>query len=56
MSWTEFLNMGNYGFYVWTSYALAAIVLALNVLVPLRQRKTVRQRLQEFYRLQRQSR
>ena len=39
MSLTEFLHMGGYGFYVWTSYALALIVLALNLLMPIWRRK-----------------
>ena len=32
----EFLNMGGYAFYVWTSYALALLVLALNWILPRR--------------------
>ncbi|HAJ92502.1 MAG TPA: heme exporter protein CcmD [Gammaproteobacteria bacterium] len=35
----EFFHMGGYAFYVWTSYGLALIVLLLNVIGPLRQRK-----------------
>lgn len=31
-----FLNMGGYAFYVWTSYALAVVVLALNWVLPKR--------------------
>lgn len=56
MNWAEFFAMGDYGFYVWTSYALAAAVLVLNVVLPLRQSRTVRTRLKEYYRLQRQNR
>ena len=56
MSWNEFFAMGDYGFYVWTSYALAALVLTINVVVPLLQRKAVRARLKEYYQLQRRSR
>ena len=43
--------MDRYGFYIWTSYALAAVVLVVNVWLPLRQRRGVFQRLREFYRL-----
>ena len=43
--------MSNYGFYIWTSYAVAAVILVVNVLLPLRRSKIVRQRLREFYRL-----
>jgi heme exporter protein D len=39
MSLTEFFHMGGYGFYVWTSYGLALIVLVMNVLMPIRRRK-----------------
>jgi len=56
MSWRDFFAMGGYGFYVWTSYLLAAVVLALNVILPLRARKTVRARLRAYYRFNRQSR
>lgn len=56
MSWTDFFVMGNYGFYVWTSYALAALVLVVNVVLPLRQRKAVRARLKEYYQLQQRTR
>ena len=42
MSLTEFLHMGGYGFYVWTSYGLAFIVLVLNLLMPIwRRRKLI---------------
>ena len=43
--------MDRYAFYIWTSYALAALVLVINVLLPLWQRRGVFQRLREFYRL-----
>jgi len=33
---TEFLNMGGYGLYVWPAYLIVAIVLILNLVVPLR--------------------
>jgi heme exporter protein D len=39
MNLNEFLHMGGYAFYVWTSYGIALIVLLLNVILPLRQRK-----------------
>jgi len=44
MSLQEFLHMGGYGFYVWTSYGLCAVVLILNVVLSLsRQRKVFRE-------------
>jgi heme exporter protein D len=51
MNWTEFFAMGGYAFYVWSSYAVAAVVLALNVILPLRRRKRVLRTLREFHRL-----
>lgn len=37
----DFLAMGGYGVYVWVSYAVFFIVLALEALAPLAQRKRV---------------
>lgn len=39
MSLQEFLAMGGYGFYVWTSYGICLIVLLINVVMPIIQRK-----------------
>ena len=38
---TEFLSMGGYGGYVWSSYAVFFIVLAIEALLPLAQRRRV---------------
>ena len=35
----EFLQMGGYAFYVWTSYAIALVVLVATALSPIRQRR-----------------
>jgi heme exporter protein D len=51
MNWEHFFAMGGYAFYVWTSYALAAIVLAYNVAAPIRRRRAVLRTLREFHRL-----
>ncbi len=37
----EFLAMGGYAVYVWPSYALAAVVLIANLVVPLRRRRVI---------------
>ncbi len=37
----EFLHMGGYGLYVWASYGLAAVVLALNLIAAIRRRRNV---------------
>ncbi len=39
MNLNEFLHMGGYAFYVWTSYGIALVVLLANMIAPLRQRK-----------------
>jgi heme exporter protein D len=39
MSLQEFLYMGGYGFYVWTSYGICLVVLLANVVIPVIQRK-----------------
>ncbi len=39
MNWQEFFAMGGYGFYVWVSYGLCAVVLILLIVYPVRQRK-----------------
>ena len=56
MNWAEFFAMGGYGLYVWGSYGLAALILILNLYLPLRRRKTVQRLLLEFLRLKEQTR
>ncbi|MDD4913553.1 MAG: heme exporter protein CcmD [Methylococcales bacterium] len=34
-----FLEMGGYGFYVWTAYGVTLLVLLLNILLPVVQRR-----------------
>ena len=53
MNLNEFLAMGGYGLYVWSSYAAAALVLVFNILSARRRMKAVRQHLAEQIRLQR---
>jgi len=38
-SFAEFLAMGGYGFYVWTAYGISFVVLLLNILIPMIQKK-----------------
>jgi len=38
-SFTEFLLMGGYAFYVWTAYGIAFVVLLINLILPVVQRK-----------------
>ncbi len=46
---TEFLNMGGYGFYVWSSFGITAFVLALNVFLPLAQHRQALREADDFY-------
>jgi heme exporter protein D len=39
MSLQEFLHMGGYAFYVWSAYAVFAVVLIGNLVYPLRRRR-----------------
>jgi heme exporter protein D len=39
MTVQEFFAMGGYGFYVWTSYGLTLVVLVVNIMIPIIQRK-----------------
>ncbi len=39
MNWQEFFAMGGYGFYVWISYGLCALVLIVLIVNPVIQRK-----------------
>jgi len=39
MNLNEFFHMGGYGPYVWSSYAIALVVLLANIILPARQRR-----------------
>lgn len=49
-SWSTFFAMGGYASFVWSSYGLTAVVLALNVILPLRQRKQIIRRVRRAVR------
>jgi len=38
---SEFFAMGGYAVYVWPSFLLTAIILVVNIIIPLQQRKRV---------------
>ena len=40
-SLSDLFNMGGYAFYVWSAYAFCAVVFALYLILPLRDRKRV---------------
>lgn len=50
----EFLHMGGYGFYVWSAYGVALIVLVANVFVPLVRARELHARLARQARMERQ--
>ena len=50
MSWSKFFAMGGYALYVWGVYAVAAIILVVNVVIAMRRRRSVIERLRDFYR------
>lgn len=39
MNLDEFISMGGYGFYVWTSYGVTFCLLLVNIIIPIVQRK-----------------
>jgi heme exporter protein D len=51
----EFFHMGGYGFYVWSAYGVAFVVLVANVVVPMWRMRDVRARLARQARLEEQS-
>ena len=51
MSWSEFWNMGGYGFYVWGSYGATALFLTCEVVMLRRRRRVLLERLREARRI-----
>ena len=51
----EFLHMGGYGFYVWSAYGVAFVVLTANVIVPVLRARELRTRLARQARLEEQT-
>lgn len=49
-SFAEFLAMGKHGFYVWLCYGITALVIIVNIITPIRQRKKL---IEQQARLQR---
>lgn len=40
-SFSEFIDMGGYGFNVWSVYAVFTIFIAVNLIAPVRKRKQI---------------
>ena len=45
---TEFLHMGGYAGYVWSSFGISAAVLIISLLLPLIENKFIRQRIDQM--------
>ena len=48
MNWSEFFAMGGYATYVWGSYGLMALILILNIVVPLRKKSEAMDKARRF--------
>ncbi|UTW02733.1 heme exporter protein CcmD [Amphritea atlantica] len=40
-SFADFIDMGGHGLYVWLSYAIALIVIVMNIVNPLMQKRQI---------------
>ena len=40
-SWSDFINMGGYGFYVWLSYGISLVAMIILAIQSVKGRKTV---------------
>ncbi|WP_067865018.1 heme exporter protein CcmD [Neptuniibacter marinus] len=40
-SFSDFIAMGGHGFYVWLSYAIALVVVVINIVNPALQKKKI---------------
>ncbi|MDX1610599.1 MAG: heme exporter protein CcmD [Halofilum sp. (in: g-proteobacteria)] len=47
MDWGNFFAMGGYAAFVWPSYGIAALLLAINAIVPWRRERALRARLRD---------
>ncbi|WEJ62216.1 heme exporter protein CcmD [Thiomicrorhabdus lithotrophica] len=46
---TEFFNMGGYGFYVWSSFGITAVVVLANIIEPIFHHKNALNEAGDFY-------
>lgn len=45
----EFLSMGGYGFYVWSSFGLATVIILFNIIEPILHHKKAIQEADDFH-------
>ena len=53
--WSTFFAMGGYAVYVWPAYAITAVVMLLNVVMPLFARKRIIRRVKRAVRREKMS-
>lgn len=46
---SEFLNMGGYAAYVWSSMGIGAMVLILNIVLPMAAHRTALKKAEDFH-------
>lgn len=51
MNWSDFFAMGGYGFYVWGSYGVTAVLIIVEIIWVMQRRKTLLKRLTRMSRL-----
>lgn len=51
MNWAEFFAMGGYGKFVWSAYGMTAIIIVLNIVLPMRRHKQVLHMLRELLKI-----
>ncbi len=45
---SEFFYMGGYGGYIWSAYAITAVVMTLSIVLPIMQGKQTRKRIEQM--------
>lgn len=51
-TWSEFLNMGGYGFYVWGSFGITLITVAWELLALKQRRRTAIEQIRQIQLLE----
>lgn len=51
MNWGEFFAMGGYGKFIWSAYGATAIIMILNIILPIRRHKKILRMLQELLKM-----
>lgn len=51
MNWGEFFAMGGYGKFIWSAYGATAIIMILNIILPIRRHEKILRMLQELLKM-----